>query len=106
MQSRISLTGVVLTPLAFAVLFVFSATALAQTDTGKITGTVKDQNGAIIPGANITITNTRTGEERSAKANDDGMFSVAALKASSYRIIAEVTGLSAKIDNATVNVGQ
>ncbi|HBB98168.1 MAG TPA: hypothetical protein DC054_22515 [Blastocatellia bacterium] len=101
-----SLTRFLLTPLAVAVILVIAATAFAQTDTGKITGTVKDQNGAIVPGANITVTNTRTGEERSAKANDDGVFSIAALKASSYRIIAEITGLSAKIDNATLNVGQ
>jgi len=101
-----SLIRFLLTPLAVAAILVIAATAFAQTDTGKITGTVKDQNGAIVPGANITVTNTRTGEERSARANDDGMFSVAALKASSYRIIAEATGLSAKIDNATLNVGQ
>jgi hypothetical protein len=37
----------VLTPLAVAVLLVFAATAFAQGDTGKISGTVKDQNGAI-----------------------------------------------------------
>src|SRR5438105_10321306 len=60
----------VLTPRAVAVLLVIAATAFAQTDTGKITGTVKDQNGAIVPGANVTV-NTRTGEERSAKANGD-----------------------------------
>src|SRR5438874_4031850 len=101
-----SLIRFLLTPLAVAVLLVIAVTAFAQTDTGRITGTVKDQNGAIVPGANITVTNTRTGEERSAKANDDGMFSVAALKASSYRIIAETTGLSAKIESATLNVGQ
>ncbi len=70
----------VLTPIAVAVLmFAIAATAFAQTDTGKISGTVKDQNGAIVPGANITVTDTRTGLERSAKANDDGFFSVAAL---------------------------
>src|SRR3989442_1622519 len=61
----------VLTPLAVAVLLVIAATAFAQTDTGKITGTVKDQNGAVVPGANITVTNTRTGEERSVKATED-----------------------------------
>src|SRR5205085_10623123 len=54
-----------------AVLLVIAATAFAQTDTGKITGTIKDQNGAIVPGANVTVTNTRTGEERSVKANGD-----------------------------------
>ena len=61
----------VLTPLAVVVLLVIAATAFAQTDTGKITGTVKDQNGAVVPGANITVTNTRTGEERSVKATED-----------------------------------
>ena len=76
-----------LTPLALAVVLVIAVTSFAQTDTGKIAGTVKDQNGAIVPGANITITNTRTGEERSVRSNDDGIFSVAALKAASYRII-------------------
>src|ERR1051326_5722619 len=96
----------VLTPLAVAVLMIFAATAFAQTDAGKISGSVKDQNGAIVPGANITVTDTRTGAERSAKANDDGFFSVAALKASTYRVIAEMTGLSAKIDSVTLNVGQ
>ena len=101
-----SLIRFLLTPLVVAVTFLIAVTAFALTDTGKITGTVKDQNGAIVPGANITITNTRTGEERSVRSNDDGMFSVAALKASSYRIIAEMTGLSAKIDNVTLNVGQ
>jgi hypothetical protein len=95
-----------LTPLAILLLLLSLAGASAQTDTGKITGTVKDQNGAIVPGANITVTNERTGEERSAKSNEDGFFVVAALKASSYRIIAESTGLSAKAEKVNLSVGQ
>jgi hypothetical protein len=106
MPGRNSLVRFVLTPIAVAVLMIFAATAFAQTDTGKLSGFVKDQNGAIVPGANITVTDTRTGLERSAKANDDGFFSVAPLKASTYRVIAETTGLSAKVDTVTVNVGQ
>src|SRR5947207_11742581 len=96
----------VLTPLAVAALFLFAATAFAQTDTGKISGFAKDQNGAIVPGANITVTDVRTGLERSAKANDDGFFSMVALKASTYRVTAEVTGLSAKVDTVNLSVGQ
>jgi hypothetical protein len=101
-----SLVRFVLTPIAVAGLMMFAATAFAQTDTGKISGTVKDQNGAIVPGANISIVDERTGTERNAKANDDGFFSVPALKASSYRVIAESTGLTAKIEHVTLNVGQ
>ena len=101
-----SLTKFLITSVAIIALLILSGVAFAQTDTGKISGFVKDQNGAIVPGANITVTNQRNGDERSAKANDDGFYSVPALKASSYRIIAETTGLSAKIENVNLNVGQ
>jgi len=101
-----SLVRFVLTPIAVAVLMMFAATAGAQTDSGKISGTVKDQNGAVVPGANVSIIDERTGTERNAKANDDGYFSVPALKASTYRVIAESTGLTAKIEHLNLNVGQ
>src|SRR5438132_3135920 len=101
-----SLTKFLITSVAIIALLILSGVAFAQTDTGKISGFVKDQNGAIVPGANITVTNQRNGDERSAKANDIGVYSVPALKAFSYRIIAETTGLSAKIENVNLNVGQ
>jgi hypothetical protein len=88
------------------VLLIFTATAFGQTDTGKISGTVKDQNGGLIPGANVSIVNERTGQERNTKANEDGFFSLPALKASSYRIIAESSGLSAKVEHVNLSVGQ
>lgn len=93
-------------PLTILTLLLLSAAAPAQSDSGKISGTTKDQNGAIVPGASVTVTNEKTGEERSAKANDDGYFVVPALKASSYRIIAEITGMTGKIDHAELSVGQ
>src|SRR5947208_12140875 len=101
-----SLTKFLITSMAIIALLILSGVAFAQTDTGKISGFVKDQNGAIVPGANITVTNERNGDERSAKANDDGFYSVPALKASSYRITAETTGLSGKVENLNLNVGQ
>jgi hypothetical protein len=101
-----SLSRLVLTPLTVAVLLIFTATAFGQSDTGKISGTVKDQNGGVIPGANVSVVNERTGEERNAKANDDGFFSVPALRASSYRVIGESSGLSAKVEHVNLSVGQ
>jgi hypothetical protein len=44
--------------------------ALAQTDQGRIVGTVRDQNNAVIPGATIVIKNKRTGEDRSIDATE------------------------------------
>jgi hypothetical protein len=88
------------------VVLVFTATAYGQSDTGKISGTVKDQNGGLIPGANVSVVNERTGEERNAKANDDGFFSIPALRASTYRVVAESSGLSAKVEHVNLSVGQ
>lgn len=92
-------------PVFVAVLFA-SSMAFAQTDTGRITGTVKDQNGAVVPGITVTAKNDRTGDERTAVASDDGSYTIAALKASVYTITATGTDLSAKAYNVSLNVGQ
>src|SRR3712207_5261080 len=40
------------------------AAAFAQTVTGTLQGTVKDPNGAVVPGATVAIRNVETGQER------------------------------------------
>ncbi len=100
-----SLTRFLISTAAVLALLCLPIVAAAQSDTGKISGIIKDQNGAIVPGANVTVTDEKTGAERSAKANDDGYFVVPALKASSYRIIAEVTGMTGRLDHVALNVG-
>jgi len=43
---------------------------------GSITGNVQDKTGAVVPGANVTVTNQGTGEIRTTKANESGAYSV------------------------------
>jgi hypothetical protein len=90
----------------FATVLLASSAAFGQTDTGRITGTIKDQNGAIVPGVTVTARNDRTGDERTGVANADGSYTIAALKASVYTITATGTDLSAKVENVSLNVGQ
>jgi hypothetical protein len=71
---------------AIAAILLVQMTAGAQTDQGRITGTVRDQNGALVPGASIVVKNDRTGEERTATANDQGVYILPALRASQYTI--------------------
>lgn len=88
------------------VLFAHSS-ALAQSDTSRITGVVRDPNNAVVPGATVVLKNERTGEERSATTNQEGLYQVTALKPATYTVT--VTAQNFKTTKATdvqLNVGQ
>ena len=48
--------------------------AFAQVDQGTITGVVQDSTGAVIPGAEASLTNTDSGLLMRAKAGGSGVF--------------------------------
>jgi hypothetical protein len=75
-----------------AVLFTLAATLFAQTTTGRISGTVTDSSGAVIPGASITVTNEGTRLTWTARANDHGFYVVPLLPVGTYSAEADVPG--------------
>ena len=92
--------------IALLVLITLSGTVAAQSEAGRISGVVRDQNGSIIPGAVVVIKNDRTAEERTASSNEDGTFSVSGLKPSTYTVTATSAGLARTLTNVQVLVGQ
>ena len=66
--------------------------AAAQTGAGEITGLVKDQGGAAVPGATITVTETRTNARRVVVSTRDGVYTAASLAPGEYRLEIELTG--------------
>src|SRR5262245_20692691 len=81
--------------------------AAAQSDAGRISGTVRDQSNAIVAGATVTVTNEKTGEARTVQSNDQGYFLVAPLKPSTYTIKAVKSGLGElEYTTMTLAVGQ
>jgi hypothetical protein len=60
--------------LATLTLSLSAVVALAQSTAG-VTGTVKDSNGAVIAGADVKLTDTKTGVELTTKTNDQGVYS-------------------------------
>src|SRR5258708_8719602 len=50
--------------------------AFCQTATATLSGTVEDQNGAVVPSTAVTILNVATAAERQATTNDQGYFTV------------------------------
>ena len=55
-----------------ALLLCVIATAAAQERFGTLIGQVVDEQGAALPGATVTITNTQTGEARTIAADQQG----------------------------------
>ena len=64
----------------------------AQTGSGEITGEVKDQDGAAVPGATITVTDTRTNFQRVVVSTRNGIYTAASLAPGQYRLDVELAG--------------
>ncbi len=59
--------------------------AAAQTD-ARIVGSVRDQSGALVPGASVTVVNQGTGQSRTTVSTNDGFFVVTGLKPAVYTV--------------------
>jgi outer membrane receptor protein involved in Fe transport len=75
-----------------ACLLCLAAAAPAQTVTGTLQGTVKDPNGAVLPGATVSIRNVETGQERTLTTNDEGSYVATFLPLGTYHVTAAGRG--------------
>jgi hypothetical protein len=90
--------------LAVPVMFVLTSVSLhAQADTGSIQGTIKDQSGAVIPGAKVTLTNEGTNLSVTLTAGGDGTYIFEPVKIGIYSVTAEAPGF-AKVVQAHVTL--
>ncbi len=67
-------------------LTTFIIPAIAQSNKGEIKGTVRDQSGAIVQNAQVTVTNSGTGAARTVSTGDDGTYYVPLLDPGIYRV--------------------
>jgi len=61
---------------------------------GKLTGSVQDTTGALIPGAQVALRNLKTGMERVATTDSNGKYSFAGLAPDKYELTACHNGFS------------
>jgi hypothetical protein len=89
-------------------LFLPAGTALAQTsNTGTLTGVVKDEKGAVVPGATVKAINLGTNAERTAATSSEGVFEISQLVPGNYRLEVQASGFSTGVvDNVVVSVLQ
>jgi hypothetical protein len=78
--------------LAFLAFLALTPTLAFAATTGRITGTVKDQSGAIVMGVAVTVTNTTQGIETKAITDVNGTYSFPSLPIGRYQLTATVAG--------------
>src|SRR5262249_48977003 len=79
--------------------------ALAQTETGQITVKAIDPQGAVIPGATVSVKSTTNGAERLATTNDEGIAIITSLQPGLYDVTVTAAGFAPDKHQANVTVG-
>ena len=74
----------------------------AQVLYGSLTGTVKDQSGAVIPGATVTITNSQTGQTREGTSDTSGTYSILNVLEGTYDLSIKMTGFRNYVEKGIV----
>src|SRR2546427_6793094 len=70
-----------------------SGPAYSQAPTATISGIVRDQTGAVLPGVSIQVINRETGGVRTAITDEAGRYRVPALEAGTYAIEGTLPGV-------------
>ncbi len=73
-------------------VLIFAPNVRAQQITGSIAGTVKDEQGAVVPGAAVKATNVDTGFSRLATTANDGAYRIEYLPVGTYDVEVDQPG--------------
>ena len=74
----------------------------AQNNKATVLGVVTDPQGALVRGANITVTNQATGEKRLITTGEDGSYAVGGLQPGDYKLTVEASGFKTVTYNNVV----
>ena len=89
-----------------AALFALPALSYGQTFRGGISGTVTDQSGAVVPGAQVTAVETATNISYKAVTSSAGEFAFSNLPVGDYTVTVSATGFATeKVTKVTVSAG-
>src|ERR1700733_14563032 len=75
-----------------AMLIAFSTVVRAQTSTGQFNGHVYDQNGAVVPGATVTLVDPQTNLNRTTQTNGEGLYEFPLIPPGLYKLSVTQTG--------------
>lgn len=87
-------------------VFVLATAAISQGTTGQISGTVKDPNGAVVPGATVKVINIGTNYSRETTTDGEGEYAIQLLPPGRYSIKVTTQGFAAPTIEADINITQ
>lgn len=89
-------------------LFLLSVSSpQAQIPTATLNGIVTDPQGAVVPGARVSITNKATGVSRQVETGSEGQYVVTNLAAGTYSVTVEASGFAKReFANVLLEVGR
>ena len=79
-------------------MLLFGATVSAQIDVGSVTGTVKDPSGAVVPGAQLTLTNQATNVAQTTRSTSTGTYVFASVQPGVYTLKCEASGFKTDLE--------
>ena len=93
-----------------AALFVCAGAAIpahaqSQATTAQVNGVVSDSQGAVVPGATITVTSQETGYSRTAVTNAGGFYTLSLVPPGTYELGIELSGFTAEKRTIILTVG-
>src|ERR1051326_2553870 len=91
----------------FALVVLFAVPLFAAEVTAVLTGTVRDSNGAVVPSASITLTNTSTNTSRTITSGADGTYVFNLVPVGTYEVKVEHSGFRKYVQSGiTLQVNQ
>src|SRR2546422_3434601 len=87
-------------------LLVNAPRSVAQTVAGRIVGTIRDSQAAVIPSASVSAKNLETGAERTTLSDGSGEFNITSVAAGSYQVTVSAPGFQNEVrSGVTLTVG-
>ncbi len=102
--ARFGATGSRLAP-ALLTLLIAVASVIGQTETGQIVGKVIDPNNALVPGASVSVKSVETGREVKATSNDQGTYTVTALRPGLYDVTVQSGSFKPSTQRVQLTIG-
>src|SRR5215471_12257819 len=87
-------------------LLLTSSFLFAQTDSGRVRGTVTDPQSAVVSGATVTLTNLETGRTQTITSNAAGAYNFDVVPRGHYKVQAEQKGFKVATAEFTLEVSQ